>query len=180
MTHPPGGTEVRAAPEFDPWRNTTADVAPARAEPAGGRRRTRLLAGVAGAVIVLAGGTTAFVLAAGGHDTPVPAQNEPETGPVAVTAATPAGVAQAALDAYLNRSATQYVALLCRTPGPRQMADIQGRLATATELSGSVIGQPAVTGTTATVEVSLDYNGQREKPRITMRQQGRKWCIDEP
>lgn len=184
MTHPPGGPGTRAEPEFDPWNSTpvAAEQAPVPAGPPVRRRRTGLIAGVVGAVVVLAGGATAFVLLNGDDGGATGATTDtggPAGGPVVVTAATPAGVAQAAINAYTNRSATQYVALLCATPSRQLVDDLQRQLASATQLNGSVTGVPVVTGTSASVEVTVVYNGQTENPRIPMKQQGRKWCIDE-
>lgn len=183
MTHPPGGPGPRAEPEFDPWKSTPVadEPAPVPAGPPVRRRRMGLIAGVAGAVVVLGGGATAFVLLNddGGATGATADTGGTAGGPVAVTAATPAGVAQAAVNAYTNRSATQYVALLCAAPSRQLVDDLQRQLASATQLNGSVTGEPVVTGTSASVEVTVVYNGQTENPRIPMKQQGRKWCIDE-
>ncbi|GAA5155072.1 MULTISPECIES: hypothetical protein [Amycolatopsis] len=138
------------------------------------KRRKGLLAGLAGAVVLVAGGVVALVLLTGSGDggsSPDTARPAPRSGPAAL--------AQAAVDALNARSAAQYGTLVCTAPGQPELDSLQRQWTDAAELRGAVSGAPELTGTTATVEVTVTYNGRTQSSKIPMKQQGQDWCIDE-
>ena len=204
MTHPPTGPAGRPGPygppggqypqgpqgfgpapqEFDAWNPAPAGQGSLEG-PAGGppkKRRTGLVAGVVAAVVVVAGAVTALVLLTGndeGSGTAAPGAATPSSSAVTAPGASPAALAQAAVDSLNNRSASQYATLVCAAPDQADLANLQQQWTTATDLHGSVSGSPEITGTTATVQVTVTYNGQTQSSKIPMKQQGQKWCIDE-
>lgn len=175
--------------QFDPWGR-----APGAFESyAGGslegpvsapakKKRTGLVVGIVVAVVVLVGGgVTALLLltgsdggSSGNSGTAAPAGSSQATAP-----SSPATVAQAAVDSLNSRSASRYATLVCTPPSQTDIADLQKQWTEATDLHGSVSGAPEITGTTATVEVTVSYNGKTQSTKIPMTQQGQKWCIDE-
>lgn len=169
-------------PAFDPWGRPPGafDSYGSLEGPVNGqrrRKRTGLIIGVTAAVVVLAGAGTAAVLltSAGSGDSTATAANE--GGPAAPT--TPAKLAQLAIDSFNDRSASQYATLMCAAPSQAEISSAQQQWATASGLHGSVTGSPDVTGATASVTVTVTYNGNTQRKTIPMRQQGQKWCIDE-
>lgn len=188
---PYGGRQVPAPQQqFDPWGR-----APGAFESYGGgslegpvggppkKKRTGLVVGIVAAVVVLiGGGVTALLLLTGSDDanggTAAPA-SAPAASSTAAAASSPATVAQAAVDALNSRDARRYATLVCTTPSQSDIADLQKQWTEASDVHGSVVGQPDITGTTATVEVTVSYNGKTDSSKIPMKQQGQKWCIDE-
>ncbi|GAB2970824.1 hypothetical protein LWP59_15220 [Amycolatopsis acidiphila] len=174
---------------FDPWGRAPGAFdsygGGSMEGPVGGppkKKRTGLVAGVIAAVVVLvAGGVTALVLLTGSDDTgggtAAPAGAPAAGKPAAPT--TPASLAQLAVDSLNSRSASQYATLVCAAPSQADITSLQQQWTTATDLHGSVSGAPEVTGATATVQVSVTYNGKTQNSKIPMKQQGQKWCIDE-
>jgi hypothetical protein len=156
--------------------------------PVGGppkKKRTGLVLGLVAAVVVLVGGVTALVLLTGsdGKDggTAAPAGGQAANAPAGKPAAptTPANLAQLAIDSLNGRSAGQYATLVCTPPSQAEITSLQQQWTTATDLHGSVSGSPEITGATATVQVTVTYNGKTQSSKIPMKQQGQKWCIDE-
>ncbi|WP_236793054.1 hypothetical protein [Amycolatopsis sp. GM8] len=197
MTHPPSGPYGRPGPygppggagpyaqpappqqAFDPWGQAPGAFdafgsleGPVAKPPE--KKRTGLIAGIiAAVVVVLGGGVTAIVLLSGsGDDTgkPVAAPGDP---------ATPAGVAQLAVDAFNARDASRYAALVCTPPKQADIASLQQQWTTASDVHGTVSAAPRITGASATAQVTVTYNGSTQNTTIPMKQQGQKWCIDE-
>ncbi|GHF51674.1 hypothetical protein FHX82_004055 [Amycolatopsis bartoniae] len=172
--------------QFDAWKPAPAG-SPSLEGPVGEppkKRRTGLVAGiVAAVVVVVAGGVTALVLLTGndggGSSAAAPGAATPSSSAQTAPGASPAALAQAAVDSLNDRSASQYATLVCSAPDQADLANLQQQWTSATDLHGSVTGSPQVSGTTATVEVTVTYNGQTQSSKIPMKQQGQKWCIDE-
>lgn len=184
----PSGGQQQAPPSppvqpFDPWGR-----APGAFESYGGgslegpvsgppkKKRTGLVAGVVAAVVVLVGGgvTALLLLTRSDGGTAAPA-GAGEAAPVS----SPATLAQAAVESLNSRSATRYATLMCAAPSQTDLADVQKEWTEASDAHGSVTGSPKITGTTASVDVTVTYNGKTESTKILMTQQGQKWCIDE-
>jgi hypothetical protein len=156
---------------------------------------------VAAVVVLVGGGVTALLLFTGPHDKGstnaapttgsvpgVSGQPAPTGGPSSAPATTgesaggsdgPAGTAQAAVDALNARSASRYATLVCTAPKQSDIDNLQKQWTSATALHATVTGNPDVTGSTATVAVSVTYNGQTQSSKIPLKQQNSKWCIDQ-
>ncbi|TNC25430.1 Rv0361 family membrane protein [Amycolatopsis alkalitolerans] len=169
---PPGTRQLPPPPQqFDPWGQPPGAFeaygsleGPVAPRP---KKRTGLIAGIAvGAVVVVGGGVAALVLLtrSGGSEAPAPGS--------------PASVAQQAVAAFNSRDAQRYASLLCTTPSLTDVTKLQRQWTAASDLHGSMSGSPRISGSTATAQVSVSYNGSTQSTTIPMRQQGQKWCID--
>lgn len=173
---------------FDPWGR-----APGAFESYGGgslegpvsgppkKTRSGLVAGIVAAVVVLAGGgvTALLLLTRSDGDGTAATAGAPAPTGEATPASNPATLAKAAVESLNSRSATRYATLMCAAPSQTALADVQKEWTEASDAHGSVTGSPEITGTTASVDVTVTYNGNTESTKILMTQQGQKWCIDE-
>jgi hypothetical protein len=175
------------APPFgqpDPWGRPPGAFQPFPGGPGGEppkKKKAGLIVGIIVAVVVLVGGgVTALVLLTGNDDkggtAAAPGGQKPASAP---DTSRPAGLAQAAVDSVNARSATQYATLVCKAPSQADVDALQKQWTSATDLHGSVAGAPDISGTTATVPVTVTYNGKTQTSSIPLKQQGSKWCIDE-
>jgi hypothetical protein len=168
----------------DPWGQPPGAFQPFPGGPGGEppkKKKTGLIIGIVLAVVVLVGGgVTALILLTGKNDkggnTAAPGGQKSASAP---DLSRPAAVAQAAVDSLNARSATQYATLVCKAPSQSDVDALQKQWTSAPDLHGSIAGAPDITGTTATVPVTVTYNGKTRTSSMPLKQQGSKWCIDE-
>lgn len=170
---PPGGAGPFAQPAPPPLPQQAADPwgqAPGAFDGFGSlegpvekrpkRRAGRIVGVLAAVVVVIGGGVTAIVLLTKGGD-----------------ASSPAGLAQQAVDAFNARDTQRYGALMCAPPKQDDLANLQQQWTSANDLHAAVDGSPQVTGTSATAQVAVTYNGSTQHTTIPMKRQGQQWCI---
>ncbi|GLY67719.1 hypothetical protein [Amycolatopsis taiwanensis] len=170
------------------------------------KKKTGLIIGAVVAVVLLVGGgITAALLLTGKDDNnnaapPANSTPTPSSQPVGSSSASsskkstssstssssssgtgassPDAVAQGIVDSINSRNITQYSNLMCTKMSAADMDELQAAWDADPTLHASLNGTPTVTGSEASVRVSVTFQGETNTPKLPMVQKGSTWCAD--
>ncbi|HJQ48001.1 MAG TPA: hypothetical protein VJ870_17035 [Amycolatopsis sp.] len=194
MTYPPYGRQGQPGPygsppapfphggiRHDPWGQPpgTFQQFPGPPGPPPKKKTGLVVAIVAAAVVLAGGGVTALLLLTGSSSGSLSGSLSGRLSGTAADSRTgdPDSLARAAIDAFNARNVARYATLLCEPPPQSEIDRTQKEWTAAVQLHASKAGSPKITGTSASVPVTVQLDGQTETNDVAMRQRGATWCI---